>query len=81
MAAALCRQLHSVPFPNGFPGMESIFSPFCPAGGPASQALHLFAVLTPHLTYSPPTPSPLIGGNWFCWKEVIIIVSAANLSG
>lgn len=58
MAAALCLQLHSVPFPNGFPGMESIFPPFCPAGGPASQPPHLFAALTPP-TYIPPT-HPLV---------------------
>lgn len=84
MAAALCLQQHSVLFPNGFPGMESIFPPFCPAGGPASQPPpHLFAALTapPNLHTSHLPPSPLIGGDWFSWKEVIIIVSAANLSG
>lgn len=81
-ATALCCQLHATPCPNGFPGMESIFPPFCPAGGPASQALPLSlppALISP--TLQPLTPTPLIEGDWFWWKEVIIIVSAANLSG
>lgn len=68
MAAALCLQLHSVPFPNGFPGMESIFPPFCPAGGPASQPPpppSLCCSYPPTLHTSHPPPSPLIGGDWF----------------
>lgn len=66
MTASPCCQPHSAPCPNGFPGMESIFSPLSALQGvqparPSLPPLLFFYPFTPPPLHPPPPPPTLIG--------------------